>query len=484
MGGKGSGRPTKEQSIVNSMSFTPELSKPTTGLTLPNRGGDHSAGTTNTPATNISIANKAYVDSVIISDHGALSGLTDDDHTQYILADGTRTLTANWDVGSFNVTAQGLAADSLTTDGIVYVEAGGVLATDADALKYDTANARLEFQGTGGILPTIASGTRCIFNDVGSGGCGLTLLASTARSSDLNFADTDDEDIGRIRYDHSTNAFQFTTNATRQVDLDSSGNIILRGQNEIRFNDSDNSHYVGFKSESTVAANITWTLPDQDGNNLDALSTDGAGNLSWKSVSGISNVVEDLTPQLGGNLDVNENKIVSVSNGHIYISPDGTGTVVLDGLTHPQADGSNGQVLQTNGTGTLSFGDKTTNSYTISGSSNSTAAADRWLAPFGGDVQSNEANARQWQCNKAGTLTAARWAVAVAPGGSSQWTCSVYINGSITALSNTITGSDTSTTDTGSVAVSVGDEIYCLFDETTAGASGTRMSYDITFEPS
>jgi len=38
-------------------------------------------------------------------------------------------------------------------------------------------------------------------------------------------------------------------------------------------------------------------------------------------------VVNDTTPQLGGNLDVNGNQIVSVSNGDISIQPNGTGTV-------------------------------------------------------------------------------------------------------------------------------------------------------------
>jgi len=38
-------------------------------------------------------------------------------------------------------------------------------------------------------------------------------------------------------------------------------------------------------------------------------------------------VVNDTTPQLGGNLDVNGNQIVSASNGDISIQPNGTGTV-------------------------------------------------------------------------------------------------------------------------------------------------------------
>lgn len=37
------------------------------------------------------------------SDHGNLLGLLDDDHTQYLLADGSRELTANWDFGSYTI---------------------------------------------------------------------------------------------------------------------------------------------------------------------------------------------------------------------------------------------------------------------------------------------------------------------------------------------------------------------------------------------
>ena len=69
----------------------------------------------------------------------------------------------------------------------------------------------------------------------------------------------------------------------------------------------------------------------------------------------LRNTVEDTTPQLGGNLDVNGNSIVSASNGNISITPNGTGKVILDGLSHPTADGSAGQFLKTDGSGTLSF---------------------------------------------------------------------------------------------------------------------------------
>jgi len=35
-----------------------------------------------------------------VSDHGSMSGLTDDDHTQYLLVDGTRAMTGDLDMGT------------------------------------------------------------------------------------------------------------------------------------------------------------------------------------------------------------------------------------------------------------------------------------------------------------------------------------------------------------------------------------------------
>lgn len=51
------------------------------------------------------------------------------------------------------------------------------------------------------------------------------------------------------------------------------------------------------------------------------------------SASILENVVEDTTPQLGGDLDVNTNSIVSTSNGDINITPNGTGNVTLGNFT-------------------------------------------------------------------------------------------------------------------------------------------------------
>lgn len=69
----------------------------------------------------------------------------------------------------------------------------------------------------------------------------------------------------------------------------------------------------------------------------------------------ITALTGDASPQLGGNLDVNGNSIVSASDGDIAITPNGNGKIVLDGLNWPTADGTADQILKTDGSGQLSF---------------------------------------------------------------------------------------------------------------------------------
>lgn len=57
-----------------------------------------------------------------------------------------------------------------------------------------------------------------------------------------------------------------------------------------------------------------------------------ANNWSEVGGGGLENVVEDLTPELGGDLNVNGQSIVSKSNGDITFTPNGTGRITLDGL--------------------------------------------------------------------------------------------------------------------------------------------------------
>jgi hypothetical protein len=145
--------------------------------------------------------------------------------------------------------------------------------------------------------------------------------------------------------------------------------------------------------------------PAADGTANQVLTTDGEGNLSWadQSGGGISALLDDPAPQLGGDLDLASNSIVnSAEDSDIVLRPNGTGSVFIDGsetddnvgrlkvgrivnagegddlfvtstasismtaasiqlngLAYPSEDGTEGQVLVTDGGGSLSWADQT-----------------------------------------------------------------------------------------------------------------------------
>ena len=73
-----------------------------------------------------------------------------------------------------------------------------------------------------------------------------------------------------------------------------------------------------------VESNDKWHI-DQGNGTLIPIATSAGG-------TSLENVVEDTTPQLGGDLDVNSNSIVSASNGNIAISPDGSGITIINSV--------------------------------------------------------------------------------------------------------------------------------------------------------
>ena len=258
-----------------------------------------------------------------------------------------------------------------------------VQAYDADTAKYDDTTAN--FTGTlqnGGSNVVVDS-------DIGSSVQGYD--ADTAKYDDTtaNFTGTlqnggsnvvVDSDIGSSvqGYDADTAKYDDTT-ANFTGTLQNGGSNVLV--------DSDIGSTVqaagAYLTSVDLTSNVTNTLPVGSGgtgvtalSSLDAadlgsyngvsnatdgyvLTADGTGGTAWEAATGgISDVVSDTTPQLGGSLDVNGQSIVSVSAGNISITPDTTGKIILDGLSWPTADGSADQVLKTDGAGNLSFVDQ------------------------------------------------------------------------------------------------------------------------------
>src|SRR3990167_1165842 len=119
------------------------------------------------------------------------------------------------------------------------------------------------------------------------------------------------------------------------VSADTTGLVALTGQavtigygatgsGQLRFlEDTDNcSNYLAFKAPSAVTTTTTFTFPDGDGTANYVLKTNGSGTLSWTAQ--LLDIVDDLTPQLGGQLDVNGQAIGDGTRELLTFTEDGS----------------------------------------------------------------------------------------------------------------------------------------------------------------
>jgi hypothetical protein len=134
--------------------------------------------------------------------------------------------------------------------------------------------------------------------------------------------------------DTNTNLGNTNLTADNNRSYDQNGNNLTIDPNGGTFSISDSS---GAPATAEIQVGqgalslMGLTFPSSDGTSGQAITTNGSGTLSFSTISsgGLGNVVEDTSPQLGGSLDVNGNKIVSTSNADIDIEPNGTGDVLL-----------------------------------------------------------------------------------------------------------------------------------------------------------
>ena len=70
-----------------------------------------------------------------------------------------------------------------------------------------------------------------------------------------------------------------------------SSNITMKAESEVRFADADSSHYIALQAPATVTANVTYTLPHNDGTSGQFLETNGSGILSFGDVLPVGTVL-------------------------------------------------------------------------------------------------------------------------------------------------------------------------------------------------
>ena len=290
--------------------------------------------------------------------------------------------------------------DGSSICGLSELRDGDVVGVEHGGLGVCTlaSNTLLIGNGQGAISTTSAMTTNGQIIIAGSSGPQLANLTGT--SNEIEITDGDAAiTIGlpstvQISTNLKTPAFSITNEYCLPTADGSAGQIMCTdGSGALSFIDFDGSGHCIAYCGTTVADRTCLnfigggvTVSDNSGTNAtDVTIPVTTPELKVRNTAGCELSIElentaiggelvcDTTPQLGGTLDVNGYGITSVSNGNISITPNGSGSLVLDGLSWPQADGSAGQIMCTDGSGALAFSTASAG-VTLAGSTNNTIA--------------------------------------------------------------------------------------------------------------
>jgi hypothetical protein len=260
----------------------------------------------------------------------------------------------------------------LYIDGTAYVDAinynGTAISSTAaelnilDGVTSTAAELNIIDGDTSATSTTIADADRVVLNDAGtmkqvavtdlsayfddeitampnltSVGTLTTLTVDSIIINGTNIGHTSDTDALAIDSSGNVTASQ---NLVVTGDLTVSGDDITMGTNTagnilVADGTNFNSVAVGGLSEiSTVADDDVFLAVDTSGGGLKKIARSAVVS-GLATSSAISNVADDSTPQLGGDLDMNGQDIVTTSNADIELAPNGTGHVTVKGNTNP-----------------------------------------------------------------------------------------------------------------------------------------------------
>ena len=250
---------------------------------------------------------------------------------------------------------------NLYVDGTAYVD---TLDLNGTAITSTAAELNIIDGGTAASSVTIADADRLILNDDGTMkqiavtslaaylDDEITAMPNLTSVGTLGTLTVDNIIINGTTIGHTSDTDAITIasngNVTMSQNLTVTGDLTISGDDltmatntagHLLIADGTNFNptpVTGLSEISTVANDDVFLAVDTSGGGLKKI-TRSAVVAGLATSSAISNVSEDSTPQLGGNLDLNGNDIVTTSNATLDLAPNGTGTVVVRGNTNSGA---------------------------------------------------------------------------------------------------------------------------------------------------
>jgi hypothetical protein len=240
-----------------------------------------------------------------------------------------------------------------SSSGLTIQDEGSALSTDATTLNF--VGTGVTVTGTGATKTVTVSSGSSLTVAAGAGLTGggssgtvtLNAVGGTGITVNADDIELDFTEFSTLDITENTNLYYTNARADARVDAG------FTAKSTSDLSEGTNLYYTDARADARIAA--------ADTDNL----SEGSTNLYYtdaraQAVS-INNVVEDTTPELGGNLDLGTNSIVTASDRNLTLAPDGTGKVVISSplqvgvFTLPETDGTANQVLITDGSGTLTW---------------------------------------------------------------------------------------------------------------------------------
>jgi len=260
-----------------------------------------------------------------------------DNGSNYVALKAADTLAGNVTFTLPN--ADGTNGQVLQTDGsgVLSFVSGASLATPLAVVGNATAGAEIR-------LP----------EDTDNGSNYVALKAADTLAGNVTFTlPNADGTNGQVIQTNGGGVLSFVSGASLATPLAVVGNATAGAELRLPEDTDNGSNYVALKAADTLAGNVTFTLPNADGTNGQVLQTNGSGVLSFVSGASLATplaVVGNATA--GAEIRLPED----TDNGSNYVALKAPNTLASDlTFTLPSADGTNGQVLKTNGSGVLSF---------------------------------------------------------------------------------------------------------------------------------
>ena len=216
----------------------------------------------------------------------------------------------------------------------VSVASGNVTLAFADGTADNNGrHAVIKFTGSPGTTRTVTFPNKQKTYYINNGSDGSVICTAGSGAATVTVL-TGNKDI--IYVDGSDEVHSVLTRTSVVLGTNTSGNILVADGNQF------NSKAVGDLSAiSSVAADDVLLAVDTSGGGLKKITRSTL--VSGLAAGTMSDISDDSTPQLGGDLDMNGNDIVTTSNANIDLLPNGTGKVIMDG------NGSSGGVSVSDG---------------------------------------------------------------------------------------------------------------------------------------